>query len=98
MDFTNTLVTSVKAHSTEGLTPSDFVSCLLRDFTQGGASTSNEVASSSLRLKEIGLAVSHVFRSAPGCFTMYVSSSSPLFHLHVMLVLMLGLTTCSCVF
>ncbi|XP_027068036.1 non-structural maintenance of chromosomes element 4 homolog A [Coffea arabica] len=70
LDITNTLVTSVKAHSTEGLTPSDFVSCLLRDFTQGGASTSNEVASSSVRLKEIGLAVSHVFRSAPGCFTM----------------------------
>ncbi|KAL3534186.1 hypothetical protein ACH5RR_002647 [Cinchona calisaya] len=71
LDITNTLVTSVKAHSSEGLTPSDFVSCLLRDFAQqGGAGTSSNVDSNSLRWKEIGLAVCHVFRSAPGCSTM----------------------------
>ncbi|CAA2974441.1 non-structural maintenance of chromosomes element 4 homolog A-like isoform X2, partial [Olea europaea subsp. europaea] len=33
-DITNTLVTSVKAYTNEGVTPSDFVTCLLRDFGQ----------------------------------------------------------------
>lgn len=71
LDIANTLVTSVKAHSSEGVTPSDFVSCLLRDFAQqGGPSSSRDAGSNSVRWKEIGLAVSHIFMSAPGCSTM----------------------------
>ncbi|KAI7998727.1 hypothetical protein LOK49_LG10G02987 [Camellia lanceoleosa] len=71
LNITNTLVTSVKAHSKEGITPSDFVNCLLRDFgRQGGASTSTEDGRNSIPWKDVGLAVSHVFMKAPGCCTM----------------------------
>lgn len=70
-DITNTLVTSVKAYTNEGVTPSDFVSCLLRDFgQQGGPGGSQDEGRNSIRWKDIGLAVSHVFRSAYGCRTM----------------------------
>ncbi|CAA0812703.1 Non-structural maintenance of chromosomes element 4 homolog A [Striga hermonthica] len=70
-DITNTLVTSVKAFNNEGLTPSDFVSCLLRDFGQdGGPSSSQHEGRSLICWKDIGQVVSHVFASAPGCCTM----------------------------
>ncbi|KAL8456392.1 hypothetical protein ACS0TY_034562 [Phlomoides rotata] len=70
-DITNTLVTSVKAFNSEGVTPVDFVNCLLRDFGQDGGSTSSQnEAWSLIRWKDIGQVVSHVFRSAPGCCTM----------------------------
>ncbi|XP_059646383.1 non-structural maintenance of chromosomes element 4 homolog A [Cornus florida] len=70
LDITNTLVTSVKAHGNEGVTPSDFVSCLLRDFGQQGGVSSTEGAGISMQWKDIGLAVSHVLRRVPGCCTM----------------------------
>uniref|UniRef100_A0A5B6YXM0 Non-structural maintenance of chromosomes element 4 n=2 Tax=Davidia involucrata TaxID=16924 RepID=A0A5B6YXM0_DAVIN len=71
LDITNTLMTSVKAHSNEGITPSDFVSCLLRDFgQQGGASSSAEDGRNSILWKDIGLAVCHIFMKGPGCCTM----------------------------
>lgn len=77
LDITNALATSVQAHSSDGLTPADFVSCLLRDFAlQGGPSTSADGASNSIRWKDIGLKVSHFLRSAPGCSTMYITSVS----------------------
>lgn len=70
-DITNTLVTSVKAYNNEGLTPSDFVSCLLKDFGQeGGTSSRQDESRRLIRWKDIGEVVSHVFRSAPGCCTM----------------------------
>ncbi|KAK6149211.1 hypothetical protein DH2020_016736 [Rehmannia glutinosa] len=70
-DITNTLVSSVKAYNNEGVTPSDFVSCLLRDFGQeGGPNSSQDESRSLIRWKDIGRVVSHVFRSAPGCCTM----------------------------
>nr|XP_016457558.1 PREDICTED: non-structural maintenance of chromosomes element 4 homolog A-like isoform X1 [Nicotiana tabacum] len=71
LDITNTLVTSVKAHGNEGVTPSDFVSCLLRDFGQeGGSSSITGEDRDSICWKYIGCVVSHVFRSAPCCCTM----------------------------
>ncbi|PSR84552.1 Non-structural maintenance of chromosomes element 4 A like [Actinidia chinensis var. chinensis] len=71
LDITNTLVASVKGHSKEGITPSDFVDCLLRDFErQGGPSSSSEDGGESIAWKDIGLAISHVFLKAPGCCTM----------------------------
>lgn len=70
-DITNTLVTSVKAFNSDGVTPADFINSLLRDFGQdGGSSSSQNEAGSLIRWKDIGQAVSHVFRSAPGCSTM----------------------------
>ncbi|CAK9148470.1 unnamed protein product [Ilex paraguariensis] len=71
LDITNTLLTSVKAHSNEGVTPSDFVTCLLRDFGQhGGVTTNMDEGRNSIRWKDIGLPVSHVFTGSPSCCTM----------------------------
>ncbi|KAI8008793.1 hypothetical protein LOK49_LG07G03286 [Camellia lanceoleosa] len=71
LNITNTLVTSVKAHSKEGITPSDFVNCLLRDFgRQGRASTSAEDGRNSIAWKDVGLAVSLFFMKAPIFCTM----------------------------
>ncbi|KAL2501660.1 Non-structural maintenance of chromosomes element 4-like protein A [Forsythia ovata] len=70
-DIANTLVTSVQSYCNEGMTPSDFVSSLIRDFgEQGGPNRNQDEGATSIRWKEIGLAVSHVFRNAPGCCTM----------------------------
>ncbi|XP_047943813.1 non-structural maintenance of chromosomes element 4 homolog A [Salvia hispanica] len=71
-DITDTLVTSVKAYTNDGLTPSEFVSCILRDFRQegGGLCSYRNELRSSIRWEDIGEAVSVVFRSAPGCRTM----------------------------
>ncbi|KAL2480549.1 Non-structural maintenance of chromosomes element 4A [Abeliophyllum distichum] len=70
-DIANTLVTSVQSYCNEGTTPSDFVSSLIRDFgEQGGPNRNQDAGATSIRWEEIGLAVSHVFRSAPGCCTM----------------------------
>lgn len=70
LDITNSLVTTVKAHSNGGVTPSDFVSCLLGDFGQEGGSSSRTEEDGNIHWKDVGLAVSHVFKGAPGCCTM----------------------------
>ncbi|KAL8096706.1 non-structural maintenance of chromosomes element 4 homolog A-like [Apium graveolens] len=62
LNITSTLMTSVKAHCNEGITPSDYVACLVRDFgVEGGA---------SIDWKKVGLDVPHAFKRAPGCCTM----------------------------
>ena len=68
LDITNTLMSSVKAHGSHGITPSDFVSGLLRQF--GQPSGIMEGSTNLTFWKDVGLAVSHVFRRAPGCCTM----------------------------
>ncbi|KAI8558923.1 hypothetical protein RHMOL_Rhmol04G0133700 [Rhododendron molle] len=71
LDITNTLMTFVKAHSNEGITPSDFVNCLLRNFgQQGHPSSRSDHGRNSIAWKDIGRAVSHVIRTVPGCCTM----------------------------
>ncbi|KAF5950579.1 hypothetical protein HYC85_012572 [Camellia sinensis] len=58
MNLSRTLLTSVKSHIGGGVTPSDFISCLLRDFTkvQGRKGTSDFEAAhkNSILWKEIG--------------------------------------------
>ncbi|XP_071689975.1 non-structural maintenance of chromosomes element 4 homolog A-like [Rutidosis leptorrhynchoides] len=67
LDITNTLMTSVKAQTNEGVTAGDFVSCLLKGFGRiGGADESRN----SVKWKEIGIAASHVFLKGDGCCTM----------------------------
>lgn len=64
LDITSTLMTSVKAQCNEGMTPSEYVACIVRDFgIEGGA---------SIDWKKIGLDVPYAFKRAPGCCTMYV--------------------------
>ncbi|KMT15326.1 hypothetical protein BVRB_3g060320 [Beta vulgaris subsp. vulgaris] len=79
MDITSSFLKSVKAQKNEGVTPSDFVSCLFRDFGRQGRATSSVDNSSDLVLwKDIGLAVSHIFRKGTGCCTMLGPMSSEL--------------------
>ncbi|KAL8213784.1 hypothetical protein R6Q57_003233 [Mikania cordata] len=68
LDITNTLMTSVKAHTNEGLTAGDFVSCLLKNFGQLGGS--GDEIRNSVKWKDIGTAVSHVFLKGGRCCTM----------------------------
>lgn len=71
LDITNSLVASVKAHGHDGITPSDIVNGLLRDFgRQDGPSTSADGSRNLIAWKDIGVAVSHIFSSCPGCCTM----------------------------
>lgn len=71
LDITNTLMTSVKAQSNEGVTPSDFVSCILKNFGRiGSGSDGADEIRNSVRWKDIGIKVSHVFLKADGCCTM----------------------------
>ncbi|XP_071720596.1 non-structural maintenance of chromosomes element 4 homolog A-like [Rutidosis leptorrhynchoides] len=67
LDIANTLMTSVKAQSNEGVTAGDFVSCLLKGF--GGLSGTDE-SRNSVKWKDIGFAASHVFVKGDGCCTM----------------------------
>ncbi|KAF0935794.1 hypothetical protein E2562_035762 [Oryza meyeriana var. granulata] len=67
LDIANTLVTSVRSQSSEGITPSDFVTAMLKKFGQSGGLDSE---AASLRWGDVGLSVSHVFRAAAGCCTM----------------------------
>ncbi|KAI7753349.1 hypothetical protein M8C21_024347 [Ambrosia artemisiifolia] len=68
LDITNTIMTSVKAQGSEGLTAADFVSCLLKNFGQLGGG--GDEVRNSVKWKDIGTAVSHVFRKGDGCCTM----------------------------
>jgi len=67
LDIASTLVTSVRSQSSEGITPSDFITALLKKFGQRGNS---EDEAALLRWVDLGLSVSHAFRPVPGCSTM----------------------------
>jgi len=67
LDIASTLVTSVRSQSSEGITPSDFITALLKKFGQRGNS---EDEAALLRWVDLGLSVSHAFRPVPGCCTM----------------------------
>ncbi|XVE61248.1 hypothetical protein DITRI_Ditri06bG0024500 [Diplodiscus trichospermus] len=74
LDITKTLVTSVRATNADGITVADFVNCLLRDFAKesrpGSFSSSSQDGRTLVDWKKIGVEVSYVFRSSPGCRTM----------------------------
>ncbi|KAI5426889.1 variant 4, Non-structural maintenance of chromosomes element 4 A [Lathyrus oleraceus] len=70
LDITKSLVVSAKGHSSNGLTPSAFVTHIIEKFgKRGGTSTSREDCN-SIAWKEIGVAVSSVFGGGYGCSTM----------------------------
>lgn len=64
-------MTSIRSQSNEGVTPSDFVSCLLREFADiNGSINSEEQDLVSVNWKDIGLSVSSIFMNGYGCRTM----------------------------
>ncbi|XP_058070828.1 non-structural maintenance of chromosomes element 4 homolog A isoform X2 [Magnolia sinica] len=78
LDIANTLVTSVKSHGNDGVTPSDFVTALLGSFGRQDGASSSDGACSLVSWTDIGLAVSHVFKKAPGFSTMIGPMSTEL--------------------
>ncbi|PON52210.1 Nse4/EID family [Parasponia andersonii] len=68
LDITNNLMTSVKAHSTHGITPSNFITGLIKEFGQPNGIMGGQ--SNLTFWRDVGVAVSHIFRRAPGCCTM----------------------------
>lgn len=68
LDITTTLMTSVKSHCNEGVTPSEYVACLIRDFGLPGGT--------AIDWNKIGLDVPHACKRPPGCCTMYGHISS----------------------
>ncbi|KAG8657799.1 hypothetical protein MANES_03G090428v8 [Manihot esculenta] len=70
LGLTSTLVSSVKSQSNEGITAADFVSCVLSQFGQSNRTLDEENLSSLIKWKEIGLAVSPIFRKCNGFNTM----------------------------
>ncbi|GAB4835152.1 hypothetical protein Ancab_000060 [Ancistrocladus abbreviatus] len=70
LDIANTLVTSVRSQSKDGITPSDFISCLFRNFSDSNQRRDSDNDSISVQWKKIGLFVSPIFRTGHGCCTM----------------------------
>lgn len=70
LDIANTLVTSVQSFKNEGVTPSDFISFLLRKFGQNNGVLTEGSSNNVLAWNDLGVTVSHIFKKAPGCCTM----------------------------
>lgn len=71
LGIANTLASSVKSHSNEGITPAEFVNCLLNEYgeSNGGVAT-QENGQIVVRWRDFGLAVAPIFSKAHGCSTM----------------------------
>uniref|UniRef100_A0A0E0ABX0 Non-structural maintenance of chromosomes element 4 n=1 Tax=Oryza glumipatula TaxID=40148 RepID=A0A0E0ABX0_9ORYZ len=67
LDIATSLVASVRTHSALGITPSDFVSGMLKKF---GEKRRDDDEAASLRWLDVGLYTSRIFMAVPGCSTM----------------------------
>ncbi|XP_057776747.1 non-structural maintenance of chromosomes element 4 homolog A-like [Salvia miltiorrhiza] len=67
LGLTSILVDSVRSHSKAGVTPVEFVSCLIREFGQVKRQKEN---SYNVSWQDIGYCVSPIFKSGSGCRTM----------------------------
>ncbi|CAL5193538.1 unnamed protein product [Lathyrus oleraceus] len=70
LDITKSLVVSAKGHSSNGLTPSAFVTHIIEKFGKRGGTSTGREDCNSIAWKEIGVAVSSVFGGGYGCSTM----------------------------
>nr|GMD16414.1 non-structural maintenance of chromosomes element 4 homolog A-like [Ipomoea batatas] len=71
LELTNTLVASVQSHLKGSVSPSQFVSCFLKDYGRRRAGKLCKNARQMLPWKEIGCVVSPVFMDGSGCKTMF---------------------------
>lgn len=79
LDIANNLVICVKSQSSEGVSPSDFMTGLLSNFGRpGGSIGTTEDRLNSIGWKNLGLAVSHIFRKGYGCCTILGPMSAEL--------------------
>ncbi|KAG5566207.1 hypothetical protein RHGRI_001969 [Rhododendron griersonianum] len=71
LDLAKIVKSSAKSYASGEVTPSDFISSLLRNYTKTkGRQETSEPALNSIFLKEIGFAVSPIFKIFQGCCTM----------------------------
>ncbi|XP_021278316.1 non-structural maintenance of chromosomes element 4 homolog A-like isoform X2 [Herrania umbratica] len=71
LDIANTLATSVKSISCEGISLADYVNCLVREFGKSNRSLdTQENEQISINWKDIGMAVSPFFTTCKGICTM----------------------------
>ncbi|KAF8092609.1 hypothetical protein N665_0408s0006 [Sinapis alba] len=71
LDIANTIMSSVKSHSANGVSPAEFVNALVNGFGQASLGVDgDETASVSVKWKELGLAVSSTVFVSFGCSTM----------------------------
>ncbi|XP_022754323.1 non-structural maintenance of chromosomes element 4 homolog A-like isoform X2 [Durio zibethinus] len=71
LDLANTLSTSVKSISFEGISPADFVNCLVSEFGKSKRSLDTQENEQILvNWKDVGMAVSPFFRTCKGICTM----------------------------
>ncbi|XP_021728874.1 non-structural maintenance of chromosomes element 4 homolog A-like [Chenopodium quinoa] len=69
LDMANTLVTTARSYSKDGLTPFDFITSLVRDFgVVDGRKDEKDCA--SIKWNAIGVLVCPIFKNAQGCSTM----------------------------
>ncbi|CAG7875564.1 unnamed protein product [Brassica rapa] len=78
LDIANTIMSSVKSHSANGVSPADFVNALVNGFGQASLGV-DETSPLSIKWKDLGLAVcSTLFVSSFGCSTMLGPMSTEL--------------------
>ncbi|KAG2328483.1 hypothetical protein Bca4012_037439 [Brassica carinata] len=71
LDIANTIMSSVKSHSANGVSPAEFVNALVNGFGQASLVVDgDETAPVSLKWKELGLAVCATVFVSCGCSTM----------------------------
>ncbi|KAK7396293.1 hypothetical protein VNO78_17196 [Psophocarpus tetragonolobus] len=72
LDITQSLVMSVRTIANGGLTPSEFVTSILKIFggQSGPSNSTNDCSRNSVAWKDIGVAVLRIFRAGRGCCTM----------------------------
>lgn len=70
LNLTSALMTAVKQHTTGGVTHSEFISCLLRNFSNDQRRRTSDSSKNLLFWRDIGLSVSPLFQSVRGCSTM----------------------------
>ncbi|XP_026452239.1 non-structural maintenance of chromosomes element 4 homolog A-like [Papaver somniferum] len=70
LGIANTLATSVKAQNSDGLTPNDFITCMLQNFGKQNGGMRGEQARLYFGWKDLGLDVCQIFMKVRGCNTM----------------------------
>ncbi|PKU61904.1 non-structural maintenance of chromosomes element 4 homolog A [Dendrobium catenatum] len=76
LDIASTLAISVRSQNSEGVTPSVFVTAILKNFGYQEHSAQANNSQNLVSWANIGLSVSHIFTPIPGCCTMIGPMSS----------------------
>lgn len=70
LDIASTLAISVRSQNSEGVTPSDLVTAILKNFGYQEHRAQVDNSQNMVSWANVGLSVSHIFTPVPGCCTM----------------------------